>query len=82
MNVILQTLLHDPLLAHYFLGNGHQTHECGIPSCIGCAVSEAFAEFNSGDKVEGFGALSLLVASWKASSVSYLTVETMVLGFC
>ena len=72
MNVILQTMLHDPLLTTYFLGNGHQTHDCTIPSCIGCAVSEAFAEFNSGDKVEGFGALSLLVASWRASSVSFM----------
>lgn len=70
LNVILQTLLHDPLLNTYFLGNGHRTHECTVPDCIGCAVAEAFADFNSPEKSEGFAALNLLLASWKASPVS------------
>lgn len=69
MNVILQTLLHDPILASYFLGNGHPHHDCPIPDCVGCAVSEAFADFNSTDKVEGFAALNLLVATWRGSAV-------------
>lgn len=68
--MILQTLLHDPLLNTYFLGNGHQIHECNVPNCIGCAVAEAFADFNSGEKAEGFAALNLLLASWRASPVS------------
>ncbi|OXV08546.1 hypothetical protein Egran_03693 [Elaphomyces granulatus] len=67
LNVILQTLLHDPLLNVYFLGNGHQPFECTVPDCIGCAMVEAFADFNSGEKSEGFAALSLLLTSWKAS---------------
>ncbi|KAL2009773.1 hypothetical protein VTN00DRAFT_5580 [Thermoascus crustaceus] len=69
LNVILQTLLHDPLLNTYFLGNGHQIHECNVPNCIGCAVAEAFADFNSGEKAEGFAALNLLLASWRASPI-------------
>jgi ubiquitin carboxyl-terminal hydrolase 22/27/51 len=52
----------------YFLGNGHQSHDCSVPDCIGCAVAEAFADFNSSDKAEGFAALNLLLASWRASS--------------
>ncbi|KAB8079422.1 ubiquitin carboxyl-terminal hydrolase [Aspergillus leporis] len=68
LNVILQTLLHDPILNTYFLGNGHQSHDCTTSDCIGCAVAEAFAEFNSSEKAEGFAALSLLLASWRASS--------------
>ncbi|KAE8150426.1 ubiquitin carboxyl-terminal hydrolase [Aspergillus avenaceus] len=67
LNVILQTLLHDPILNTYFLGNGHQSHECSAPDCVGCAVAEAFADFNSSDKAEGFAALNLLLASWRAS---------------
>ncbi|QSS51099.1 ubiquitin carboxyl-terminal hydrolase [Histoplasma capsulatum var. duboisii H88] len=67
MNVILQTLLHDPLLTTYFLGNNHHTYDCTIQNCISCAVSEAFAEFNNDDKTEGFGALNLLLASWRSS---------------
>ncbi|KAL3428836.1 hypothetical protein BDV09DRAFT_181414 [Aspergillus tetrazonus] len=67
LNVILQTLLHDPILSTYFLGNGHQPHDCTVADCIGCAVAEAFADFNSIDKPEGFAALNLLLASWRAS---------------
>ncbi|PYH46855.1 putative ubiquitin C-terminal hydrolase Ubp8 [Aspergillus saccharolyticus JOP 1030-1] len=67
LNVILQTLLHDPILSTYFLGDGHQPHDCTIPDCVGCAVAEAFADFNSIDKAEGFTALNLLVASWRSS---------------
>ncbi|KAL6239112.1 hypothetical protein BDW75DRAFT_199647 [Aspergillus navahoensis] len=67
LNVILQTLLHDPILSTYFLGNGHQPHDCAVADCIGCAVAEAFADFNSIDKPEGFAALNLLLASWRAS---------------
>ncbi|GAQ45247.1 hypothetical protein AtubIFM54640_011431 [Aspergillus tubingensis] len=68
LNVILQTLLHDPILNTYFLGNGHQPHDCTASDCVGCAVAEAFADFNSSDKPEGFAALNLLLASWRASS--------------
>ncbi|KLJ13264.1 ubiquitin carboxyl-terminal hydrolase 22/27/51 [Blastomyces silverae] len=67
MNVILQTLLHDPLLTTYFLGNNHHTYDCTVRNCISCAVSETFAEFNNDDKTEGFGALNLLLASWRSS---------------
>lgn len=70
LNVILQSLLHDPILTTYFLGNGHQIHECNANDCIGCAVAEAFADFNSSEKPEGFAALNLLLASWRASPVS------------
>ncbi|OJJ49168.1 hypothetical protein ASPZODRAFT_1411344 [Penicilliopsis zonata CBS 506.65] len=68
LNVILQSMLHDPILNTYFLGNSHQPHDCSLPDCVGCAVAETFAEFNSGEKAEGFGALNLLMASWKSSS--------------
>ncbi|KAL1975030.1 hypothetical protein VTN31DRAFT_5234 [Thermomyces dupontii] len=67
LNVVLQSLLHDPLLSIYFLGSGHHPHECTASDCILCAMSEAFADFNSGDKAEGFAALNLLLATWKSS---------------
>jgi ubiquitin carboxyl-terminal hydrolase 22/27/51 len=69
LNVVLQTLLHDPLLNTYFLGNGHQVHECTIDDCILCATAEAFTDFNKSENSEGFAALSLLLATWKHSTV-------------
>lgn len=73
MNVILQALLHDPILHTHFLGNGHQTQECTIPDCVGCSVAEAFTEFNTTDKPESFVILTLLAGTWKGSDVSYHT---------
>ncbi len=84
LNVILQTLLHDPILSTYFLGNGHQPHDCTVADCIGCAVAEAFADFNSIDKPEGFAALNLLLASWRASPVGLTScnkAQTVVANF-
>lgn len=70
LNVILQAMLHDRLLNTYFLGNGHRSYECTVPDCLGCAVSEAFADFNNCEKVDGFPALSVLLATWRGSPVS------------
>lgn len=71
MNVILQALLHDPILNTHFLGNSHQSQGCNNFDCVGCAVAEAFTEFNATDKPESFVVLSLLAATWKGSEVSF-----------
>jgi ubiquitin carboxyl-terminal hydrolase 22/27/51 len=75
LNVVLQTLLHDPLLNTYFLGNGHLMHNCLVKECILCATAEAFTDFNNSDKTEGFAALNLLLATWRSSSVSHTIGE-------
>lgn len=72
LNVILQALLHDPILHTHFLGNGHQTQECTVPDCVGCSVAEAFTEFNTTDKPESFVILNLLAATWRGSDVSVI----------
>ena len=70
MNVILQTLFHEPLLTAYFLGgHGHRTAECKDKNCFGCSIAEAFAEFNNDEKEEGFGVSNLLQATWNGSTV-------------
>lgn len=70
MNAILQTLLHDPLFNNYFLGNGHHPHGPTIFECLGCALADVVADFNSYEKPEGFPATPVLVASWKLIPVS------------
>lgn len=70
MNAILQGLLHDPVLVSYFLGEGHPASRCDIEDCIGCAMTETFAECRATDRQDGFPALSLLMASWKQMPVS------------
>lgn len=71
MNVILQTLFHEPVLTAYFLGNGHCSSDCQKPNCFGCGLADAFAEFNNEEKEDGFGALNVLLALWQSSSVSF-----------
>ncbi|KAL1956215.1 hypothetical protein VTO42DRAFT_7562 [Malbranchea cinnamomea] len=69
MNVILQTLFHEPLLTAYFLGGqGHRTAECRDMYCFGCSIAEAFAEFNNDEKEEGFGVSNLLMCTWQANA--------------
>jgi ubiquitin carboxyl-terminal hydrolase 22/27/51 len=72
-NVILQTLLHNPLLTTYFLRDGHRAHSCEQPLCLGCAVSEAFGEFYNSEKSDGYGAVGLLLATWRTNTVSSIS---------
>ncbi|KAJ9218349.1 hypothetical protein DTO166G4_215 [Paecilomyces variotii] len=67
MNVILQALLHDPILNTYFLGNGHQGHECLWPRCMACPLADAFADANNTEKNEAFTAVQLMYALWNTS---------------
>jgi ubiquitin carboxyl-terminal hydrolase 22/27/51 len=71
MNVVLQTLLHEPLLNAYFLGNGHKYYDCQVDGCVLCAMSRAFAEYNGCDKKDGFTAEQLLYSTWKNHPVGF-----------
>ena len=72
MNVILQMLLHNPLMSSFFLGDGHRGRECEHADCTACAFEEAFSEFYTSEKTEAFGAVNLLLNSWKTGPVSPL----------
>ncbi|KAJ5989867.1 hypothetical protein N7499_010396 [Penicillium canescens] len=65
--VILQALLHDPSLNAYFLAGGHDVHTCQRPSCLACATTEVFTDFNSGERAEAVSAATLLYYGWDAS---------------
>ena len=67
--VILQALLHDPILTGYFLAGGHDIHTCTRAFCMACAATEIFMEFNSGEKTEAVSAATLLYHGWDASRV-------------
>lgn len=64
MSVILQTLVHNPFVRNYYLGNGHNAADCEREHCTSCALAEMFVEFYSNEKAEGYGATGMLVASW------------------
>lgn len=65
MSVVLQSLIHNPLVRNFYLSDGHKPKECTTPNCMSCAIDEVFSEFFATDKVDGFGPLNLLITSWK-----------------
>lgn len=67
MSVILQSLVHNPFMRAFYLGEGHKAGECDKESCTSCAMDEIFSEFHSSEKTEGYGAVSMLLGSWMSA---------------
>lgn len=61
MNVIVQILIHTPVLRDYFLSD---RHSCKLASCMVCELSNIFQEFYSG-KSTPLSLHDLLVLIWK-----------------
>src|ERR1051326_8004389 len=70
MSVILQTLIHNPFMRNFYLAESHKGTECEKEYCMSCAMEEIFTEFYSTEKTEGYGAVTVLMASWMAEQVS------------
>ncbi|KZF18900.1 ubiquitin carboxyl-terminal hydrolase 2 [Xylona heveae TC161] len=64
MSVILQSLIHNPLIRNFFLSDGHRSDECSLENCVSCALDEIFSELFSIEKSDGFGAVGMLYKSW------------------
>jgi len=58
MNVILQSIVHNPLLRNFYLAEGHQTSQCDIKWCMSCAIDHMFQEFYASDPVVTTGFLA------------------------
>lgn len=69
MSVILQTVIHNPVIKNFFLGGGHITRSCTHEHCISCALDEAFTDLCTTDKVDGYAAVEILVRSWRCDPV-------------
>ncbi|KAA8913921.1 hypothetical protein FN846DRAFT_897065 [Sphaerosporella brunnea] len=65
MSVILQSLIHNPLVRNFYLSDGHKQKECVQTNCMSCAMDEVFSEFFTSDKMDGYGPVNLLTTSWK-----------------
>ncbi|TKA62531.1 hypothetical protein B0A55_12162 [Friedmanniomyces simplex] len=65
MSVILQSLLHNPLIRAWYLSEGHRSSDCEREACTACALDEMFAEIYAQDKREGYGAVHMLQGCWK-----------------
>ncbi|RUP47522.1 hypothetical protein BC936DRAFT_145648 [Jimgerdemannia flammicorona] len=59
MNVILQSLIHNPLLRAYFLSDRHNSNLCITKNCMCCEMDKLFAK--------PYGPTSFLQAMWLSS---------------
>ncbi|RKP02541.1 hypothetical protein CXG81DRAFT_10673 [Caulochytrium protostelioides] len=64
MNVIVQTILHNPLLQAYFLGDKHSRKTCHTEDCLACALDVIFAQAFTGETTP-YSPTSLLYTHWK-----------------
>lgn len=69
LSVVLQSLIHNPLIRNFYLSDGHRQKECTRTNCMSCAMDEVFSEFFTSDKLDGYGPINLLTTSWKCEQV-------------
>ncbi|KXN82983.1 Ubiquitin carboxyl-terminal hydrolase 22, partial [Leucoagaricus sp. SymC.cos] len=67
MNVVLQCLVHNPLVRNYFLSDKHNRRQCKIDNCTCCEMDRLFEEVYSDDSVP-YGPINFLTTTWKASA--------------
>lgn len=65
MSVILQSLIHNPLIRTYYLAEGHKSSDCEREACTSCALDDIFTDFYATEKHEGYGAVHMLQGCWK-----------------
>ncbi|GAB7361227.1 hypothetical protein MBLNU230_g1289t1 [Neophaeotheca triangularis] len=65
MSVIMQSIIHNPIIRIFFLTEGHKSSDCDREICIACTVDDIFTDFFGQEKHEGYGAVHLLQACWK-----------------
>ena len=65
MSVILQSLIHNPLVRTYYLGEGHKSGDCDKDACTSCALDDIYTDFYGQEKHEGYGAVHMLQGCWK-----------------
>ncbi|CAO3696100.1 unnamed protein product [Rhizopus stolonifer] len=63
MNVILQSLVHNPLLKAYFLSDKHNPKNCKTKNCMCCEMNDLFLQLYSGDK-QPYGPCRFLQSMW------------------
>ena len=65
MSVILQSLIHNPIIRTFYLSEGHRKEDCEREACTSCALDDIFTDFFGQEKHEGYGAVHMLQGCWK-----------------
>ena len=70
MSVILQAMMHNPLMRNFFMSERHETVRCpkGV-DCITCTMTGSFIDVLATEKIDGHGPTELLLKSWRNNPV-------------
>ncbi|KAI9822901.1 MAG: hypothetical protein M1832_002926 [Thelocarpon impressellum] len=68
MAVILQSLIHNPLLRSHYLGDEHNHKGCERDACLSCAMDEMFSDLFTTDKTEGYAPVNFLARTWQRNA--------------
>lgn len=67
MSSILQTLIHNPFIKHYYLSANHTEAQCPKPrqECMSCCLNEIYQDLFTNPSLTGYGLTSFVEAAWK-----------------
>ena len=71
MNVILQCLVHNPLLRNFYLGDGHQSGDWLYENGMSCAMDDMCQEFYAQETTTGYSASNILASFWLSKRKAY-----------
>ncbi|TFY65623.1 hypothetical protein EVG20_g5463 [Dentipellis fragilis] len=67
LNVILQCLVHNPLLRNFFLSDKHNSKTCKTKDCTCCEIDKLFAEVYTPSQGP-FGPTTILANTWRGTA--------------
>lgn len=67
MSSVLQTILHNPFIRHYYLNGGHSQSNCpkSHTECMSCCLNLIFQDFYTNPTLSAYGLTSFVEAAWK-----------------
>jgi ubiquitin carboxyl-terminal hydrolase 22/27/51 len=75
-NVVLQSVLHNPLLRNFYLSDGHQSADCQVPYCLSCAMDDMFQDFYALENTNGYTAANILSGFWISDKKAFENLVT------
>lgn len=75
MTVILESLVHNPLIRNFYLSEGHKSSTCqkslnGEP-CLSCNMDDMFQQFNNTESTTAFSAQNILGSFMSSTKPAY-----------
>lgn len=75
MSVILESLVHNPLIRNFYLSDGHKPATCakslnGEP-CLSCNMDDMFQQFNNTESTTAFSAVNVLGSMLASAKSGY-----------